>query len=184
MSHGYQRRPQTQAWDAKAAAAATKNPVCKHRSLSTPLLLGACAACHCQGPVIQGQLPWENTRCTSGCCNVMPASAAAGLPRIPYPPLPPAWMSESPLISCYFNPVLSEQGTDALRCPTHRGQSKSKADPQELCEQKKRKGNFSQQPQEQRIKSPPSTWCTQHLFNTWIDNESCQNWGGRFWEQL
>ena len=39
---------------------------------------------------------------------------------------------------------------------------------------KKRKGNFPQQPQEQRIKSPQSTWSTLHLWNTWIDNESSQ----------
>ena len=56
-SRGYQRGPQRRAWDAKAAAATTKKPVCKPRSLSTPPLLGACAARHCQGPVIQGQLP-------------------------------------------------------------------------------------------------------------------------------
>ena len=80
-SRGYQRGPQRQAWDAKAAAAATKKPVCKHRSLSTPPLLGACAARHCQGPVIQGQLPWKNTRCASGWCNVMPSCR----------PLPPEW---------------------------------------------------------------------------------------------
>ena len=39
---------------------------------------------------------------------------------------------------------------------------------------KKRKGNLSQQPQEQRIKSPQSTWCTLHLWNTWIQNEPSQ----------
>ena len=55
--HSYQCGPQRRAWDTKAAAAATKKPVCKHRSLSTPPLLGACAAHHCQGPMIQGQLP-------------------------------------------------------------------------------------------------------------------------------
>ena len=38
----------------------------------------ACAARHCQGPVIQGQLPQENTRSASGCFNIMPASAATG----------------------------------------------------------------------------------------------------------
>ena len=59
-SRSYQRGPQRQARDAKAAAAATKKAVCKHRSPSTPPLLGACAARHCQGPVIQGQLPREN----------------------------------------------------------------------------------------------------------------------------
>ena len=65
VSHGYQHRPQRQAWDAKAAAAATKKPVCKHKSLSTPPLQGACADRHCQGPVIQG-LPRDNTWRASG----------------------------------------------------------------------------------------------------------------------
>ena len=78
----YQRRDERRAWNAKAAAAATKKPVCEHTSLSTPPLPGACAACHGQGPRIQGQLPWENARRASGWCNVTPASATAGSPRI------------------------------------------------------------------------------------------------------
>ena len=88
VSRGYQCGPQRRAWDAKAAAAVTKKPVCKHRSLSTPPLLGACAARHCQGPVIQGQLPQDNAWRTSGWCNVTLASSAAGSPRIctPSPP--------------------------------------------------------------------------------------------------
>ena len=91
-SLGYQRGPQRRAWDAKAAAATNKKPVCKHRSLSTPPLPGSCAARHCQGPVIQGQLPQENARCSSGCCNVTLASAAAGSPQIRTPPSPrPEW---------------------------------------------------------------------------------------------
>ena len=49
---------------------------------------------------------------------------------------------------------------------------------------KKRKGKLFQQLQEQRIKSPQSTWCTLHLWNTRIDNKSSQNWGGGLWEQL
>ena len=85
-SCGYQRGPQRRAGDAKAAAAATKKPVCEHRSLSTLPLPGACAARHCQGPVIQGQLPRENARRASGWCNVTPASAAAGSPHIRAPP--------------------------------------------------------------------------------------------------
>ena len=87
-SRGYQHGPQRRAWDTKAAAAATKRPVCKHRSLSTPPLPGAGAARHGQGPVIQGQLPQENTQHASGCCNVMLASATAGSPRIHTPPSP------------------------------------------------------------------------------------------------
>ena len=46
-------------------------------------------------------------------------------------------MSQSPLISYYFNPVLSWQRTDTLRQPTRRGGAKSKAEPQELCEQRR-----------------------------------------------
>ena len=88
VSHGYQHGPQKRAWDAKAAATATKKPVCMHRSLSTPSLPGTCAARHCQGPVIQGQLPQENTWHASGCCNVTLASAAAGSPHICTPPSP------------------------------------------------------------------------------------------------
>ena len=88
VSCGYQHRPQRRASDAKAAAAATKKPVCKHRSLSTSPLPGDCAVRHCQGPRIQGQLPGENTRRTSGWCNVTLASDAAGSPRTPYPSLP------------------------------------------------------------------------------------------------
>ena len=138
VSRGYQCRPQRWAWDAKAAAA-TKKPVCKHRSLSTPPLKEACAARHCQGPVIQGQLPRENTRHASGWCGVTLASAAAGSPHIPFPSLPPSWVSQSPRISCSFNPVLSERRTDALRQPTLRGGAKSKAEPQELWRERERR---------------------------------------------
>ena len=137
VSHGYQCRPQRWAWDPKAAAAATRNPVCKHRSLFTPLFLGACAAHHCQGPVIQGQLPQENTQSASGCCNVMLGSAATGSLYILYPSLPQAWGSQSPLISCSFNPILYERRTDTLRRPTRRGGAKSKAEHQELCEERR-----------------------------------------------
>ena len=111
--------------------------MCKHRSLATPPLLGACAAFHCQVPVIQGQLPRENTQNASGCCNVMPVSAAAGSPCILYPSLPPALVSRITLISHSFNPCLSGWGTDALRRPTLRGVSKSKAESQELFEQRR-----------------------------------------------
>ena len=95
-SRSYQRGPQRRAEDAKAAAAATRKPVCKHRSLSTPPLLGAAAARHCQAPVIRGQLPQENARRASGCCNVTPASAAAGSPRIRTPPSPGLSETEPP----------------------------------------------------------------------------------------
>ena len=41
---------------------------------------GACAAHHCQGPMIQGQLTGENTRRTSGFCKVIPASVLQACP--------------------------------------------------------------------------------------------------------
>ena len=59
-----------------------------------------------------------------------------------YPSLPSAWVSQSPRSSCSFNPVLSGRGTDTLRRPTCRGRSKSKAEPRELCEQR-REGEIS-----------------------------------------
>ena len=182
-SRGYQRRHQRQAWDAKAAAAATKKPVCEHRSLSTPPLPEACAARHCQGPVIQGQLSRENTQHAWGCYNVTAASATAGSPRILYPSLPRAWVSQSPRISCSFNSVLSERGTDALRRPTCRGRAKSKAEPQELCEQRR-----------EREISPSSLRSSGlNLYNQLDarcicgipeDIKSSQNWGRGLWEQL
>ena len=166
----YQRGPQRRAWNTKAATTATKKPVCKNRSLSTLPLPGACAAHHCQGPTIKGQFP----RRTHG----MPQAVAMscwplppGSPRIPYPSLPPASVSQSPLISCSL--TLSCLGGN--RCPQATymqrwGQTQSWTPG--AVRTKKRKGNFSQQPQEQQIKSPQSTWCTLHLWNTWIDNKS------------
>ena len=55
----------------------------------------------------------------------------------PYSSLPPTGVSQSPRSSCSFNPVMCEQRTDALRRPTRRGGSKSKAEHQELCEQRR-----------------------------------------------
>ena len=173
VSRGYQRGPQRRAWDAKAAAAATKKPVCKPRSLSTPPLPGACAACHCQGPVIQGQLPWESARRTSGCCKVTLASAAAGSPRIRTLPSPqPEWARAPESAAPLTPPCLSEEQTPSGDLQAEAGPN-PKLNPRRYAN-KKRKRNLSQQPQEQWIKSPESTWCTLHLWNTWIENESSQ----------
>ena len=55
-------------------------------------------------------------------------------------PLPPPGPSEpEPAISCYFNLVQSERRRDALRRPTCTGRNKSKAEPQELCEQRRQR---------------------------------------------
>ena len=67
---------------------------------ATDTPVAACTACHCQGPVIQGQLPRENTQWASGCCNVMSDSAAPGMPCIPI-------MTTVP----FPIPRLSEQGS-------------------------------------------------------------------------
>ena len=142
MSHGYQCGHHRRAWNTNAVAAATKKLVCKHRSLSTPPLLGACAACHCQGPMIQGQPLRENTRHASGWCDVTPSSATTGSTRIPYLSLPLAWVSQSPLSAAPLTPVLSGRRTDALRQPTRRGRAKPKAEPLELCEQRREKEIF------------------------------------------
>ena len=69
-------------------------------------------------------------QCHTGLCCYRLAPHSVPLP-------PPAWVNQSPLISCYFNPVLSGLGTDTLRRPTHRGRAKLKAEPQELCEQRR-----------------------------------------------
>ena len=181
-SRGYQRGLQRRAGDAKAAAAATKKPVCEHRSLSTPPLLGASAARHCQGPVIQEQLPRENALHVSGWCNVMRASDAAGSPRIHTPHSPrPEWArapeSAAPLTPFCLSGNRRPQATYTQR----RVQIQSWI--WGAVRTKKRKGNLSQQPQEQRIKYPQLTWCTLHLLNTRIDNESAQNSGSGLWEQ-
>ena len=64
----------------------------------------------------------------------------AGSPRLRTPPSPGVSEPEppSPRSSCSFNPVLSERRTDALRRPTCRGGSKSKAEPRKLCERRER----------------------------------------------
>ena len=60
----------------------------------------------------------------------------------PYPYLPLAWVSQSSRTSCSFNPVLSERRTDTLRWPTRRGRSKPKAEPRELCKQRREREIF------------------------------------------
>ena len=140
-SRGYQRRPQRREWDAKAAAAATKKPVCEHRSLSTPPLPGACAARHCQGPVIQGQLPREKARRASGCCNVMPASAAAGSPCIRTPPSPRPERARAPESAAPLTPsCLSKEQTPSGNLHAEAGPN-PKLNPGR-CANKEEKGKF------------------------------------------
>ena len=107
--------------------------MCEHRSLSTPPVPGACAA-RDPGTTLPGE-------CTAR-LRLVQRHAGLGRGRLAppplYPSLPTAWVSQSPRSSCSFNPVLSERRTDALRRPTRRGRSKSRAEPRELCEQRER----------------------------------------------
>ena len=54
----------------------------------------------------------------------------------PYPSLPGLSEPEPPK-QLLFNPVLCEPRGDGLRRPTRRGRAKSKAEPRELCEQRR-----------------------------------------------
>ena len=123
--------------DAKAAAIATKNPVCKHRSLST--LPGACAACQCQGPMNQGpQRTHHMPQATAKSFRPLPLQARPAFHLwLPYPSLSPAWVSKKALISLCFNPLLSGRGTDAWGQPKDRGGARTKDEHQELCEQRR-----------------------------------------------
>ena len=97
------------------------------------------AARHCQGPVIQGQLPRENTRvpqATATSCRALPPQAHHGF-HTPPSPTHPGLSEAEPRISCSFNPVLSELRTDVFRWPTCRGRAKSKTEPQEMWEQRR-----------------------------------------------
>ena len=112
-------------------------------------------------------------------CRSLPLQARPAFHTPPSPP--PEWARAPKSAASLTPPCLSGN-----RCPqatyTQRwGQIQSWTPG--AVQTKKRKGNLSQQPQEQRIKSPQSTWCTLHLWNTWINNESSQNSGGGLWEQ-
>ena len=91
-SHGCQRGPQRRAGDARAAAATTKKPVCEHRSLSTPPLLGACAA-------RAAGLPWSWDNFPGRTHGAPQAAATSRRPLPPQAcptsvPLPPPGLSE------------------------------------------------------------------------------------------
>ena len=92
VSCGYQRGHQRRAWDAKAAAAATKKPVCKHRSLYTPPL---------REPVqpATARVPWSRDNFPGRMHGAPQAAATSCRPLPPQArpapvPLPPASLSE------------------------------------------------------------------------------------------
>ena len=100
-----------------------------------------------------------------------------------YPALPLAWVSQTPWNSCYFNTVLCERRTDVLRRPTRRGGSTPKAEPRELCEQRREREispsslRSSGLNLHHQLDVPASV---EYLNRQWI----IPNWGGGLWEQL
>ena len=90
------------------------------------------------------RVPWSRDNFPRRKQGVLQAAAMSWRPLPPQacptfrtPPSPPAWVSQSPLISHSFNPLLSGWRTDARGWPTCRGGAKSKAEPQELCKQRR-----------------------------------------------
>ena len=102
------------------------------------------------------------------------ASAAAGSPYVPYPSLPNGLSVPEPPDQRLFlpHPMWVKNRCPQATYTQRRVQIQSWT--LGAVRKRQRKGNFSQQPQEHRIKSPQSTWCTLHLWNTWIDKESSQ----------
>ena len=108
------------------------------------------------------------------CCRIAPPPQ--------YPSLPPSGVRQSPRSSCSFNPVLFGRGTDALRRPTPRGGSKSKAEPRELCEQRREREISPSSLRSSRLKlhkqfDVPAS--VQYLNRQRISPNS----GGGLWEQ-
>ena len=136
-SHGYQLRTQRQVQTTNVAAATTKNPVCKHRSLPTPRQE---PVQHTTARILwsRDNFPWRTHGATQDVAMshrpVPPQAHPAFQLWLPYHSISPAWVSKRALISCYFNPLLSWQTTDVWGQPTCRGGAKTKAEPQELCE--------------------------------------------------
>ena len=139
----YQLGPPRLIWTANAAATATKNPVCKCRSLSTAPLEPVQPAT-ARVPRSRDSFPGRTHGMgVSTSRRPLPPQARPAFQLwLPYPSLPPAWMSKRALISRCFNPILSGWGTDSWGQPTHRGGAKAKAKPQELCEQRREREIF------------------------------------------
>ena len=113
-------------------------------------------------------------------CRPLPPQA---WPAFRTPPSPEPEWARAPESAATLTPsCLREEHTPQATYMQRRGQIQSWTSG--AVQTNKRKGNFSMQYQEQRIKSPQSSWCTLHLWNTWRDNKSSQNWGGGFWEPL
>ena len=87
------------------------------------------------------RVPWSRDNFPGRTHGTPQASATSCQPLSPeaHPAIrnPTPAVSQSPLISCYFNPILSGRESDAFRRPTCRGGATSKAESQELWEQRR-----------------------------------------------
>ena len=125
---------------------------CEQTQVNAHTFLGACAACHCWGSCDPGPTSPGERMVHLGCCNFMPASAAASSPStsqlwLPYPSLSPNWESKWALSSRCFCPLLHGQGR-RLRVAHMQRQGQSQSWTPGTMRPKKRKGNLSKQPQE------------------------------------
>ena len=111
----------------------------------------------------------------TSCRPLLPQACPASIP-LP----PPACVSQSPRISCSFNPFMSEQRTDALRRPTRRGGSKSKGEP--WCKQRRER-----EISPSRLRSSGLNLHNQLDVLASVEYLNRQrlilSWGGGLWEQ-
>ena len=101
----------------------------------------------------------------------------------PYPTLPLGWVSQSRLISCSINPILSGwewTPPGGLHAEVGPIQSWTPG----AVRTKKRKGNFSSSLRSSGLNLHNQLDVPLHLVHTWRDKESSQHWGGGIWEQL
>ena len=113
-------------------------------------------------------------------CQPLPPQARPELctPHSPQPEWARAPESAAPLTSfCLSKEQMPSGNLHAEAGPNPKPNSRS-------CEDKEEKEKFLHEASGKWIKSPQSTWWTLHLWNTWVDNECSQNWGGGLWEQL
>ena len=158
-SCGYQRRPQRWAWDAKAAAAVTKN-------------LCVTTGHYPNGPSREPVQPattrvqWSRDNFPGGTHGAPQAAATShwslplqACPASEPPPSPrPEW-ARAPESAAPLTPsCVSKEHTPSGDLHAEVGQIQSWK--LGVLWTKKRKGNFSQQPQKQQIKEPETTWCT------------------------
>ena len=96
--------------------------MCEHKSLSTPPHLGACAAHHCQGPVIQGQLPQEERTARIRLVQRHAGSATVSSPRNRNPPSPWPELARAPESAAPLSPsCLSKEQTPSGDLHTETG---------------------------------------------------------------